>query len=378
MCILKKELEKIARMPMLWVFLAGCFVLNLGLIVVYRQNVIDYGYFSYVGKTARVTGNVLGDDFSERLSGLPDGVEKNRLTSETKNPTAVYADYDTGALADAYIGLYGISGMCAELLTEKYERLEASVRRLDRAGAEFSLYAAGITERVHGLLFGVVLRAVVTESCIVAVLTMLYLLSYERQNRTELLVYTTRAGRGIHKYKFFAGMLLSAGAYLLLACGTLAVYFCMFDYAHIWDAGVSSGFNRICDVVCTKPFLTWIPLTVAGYLFAVLGLGLGMVFVFAMMGAVIGFLTKNSYTGALLFFMAALAMMAAPYLFADAGIWSGYFLTQFSPVAIWLVLPWWLTDMGSVSLIPYHETAGIIFNLLFWGMAAWIAGKRVR
>lgn len=378
MPILKEELRKMAFVPMMWVFLAICLMLNIGMIFLYRQKIVEYSYFSYVGDTASVTGNMLGKEFSERLWAMPASPEKRRLVSETGNATSIYKDYDAKALGDAYIGLYGMEGTGAQLLTAKYQRLQSAVERLDQAGAEFSLYGAGATVQMHHLLFGVVMRAAITECCVLAALIMLYLCGYEYQNRTEAAVYTTKVGRRVYKYKFAAGMLAAAASFAGITGGTLFVYFRVFDYSKLWDCSVSSGFNYISGMIGVKPFLTWVPFTIRGYLAAMAGAGLVLTLIFALMGALIGFLSRNAYVGVLLFFLLDLAMMAMPYLFSKAGIWSWYFLLQFSPVRLWFVQPEWFTDLGSVSVIPFHETAGILFNVLFWGSLLFLAWQYVK
>lgn len=60
MYLLKTELKKLISMPMLWVFLVICLVLNFGIIFVNQYKLVDASYFSYVGDTASVTGKVLG------------------------------------------------------------------------------------------------------------------------------------------------------------------------------------------------------------------------------------------------------------------------------------------------------------------------------
>ena len=192
------------------------------------------------------------------------------------------------------------------------------------------------------------------------------------------MVYSTKTGRGIFKYKFRAGLMISAICFAAIAGVTLLVYFCVFDYSQIWNASVSSGFHYVSTMIGEKPFLTWIPFTVRGYLFAVLGLGFGLSIVFAMMGACIGFLSRNSYIGTILFFMLSLAMLAAPYAFAEAGIWSGYFAVQFLPVCLWWSFPSWLTDMGNVSVIPFHETVGILGNLVIWGIFVLLSYRYIK
>lgn len=378
MRILKHELKKLTCMQMLWVFVAICLVLNVGIVLGYRYKIVDYSFFSYVEDTASITGNVLGNEFSEKLSSMPDSEDKSRLIDETENPTSIYKDYNATSLAEAYIGVYGISGIGADLLTAKYEKLQSAVDNLNQEGAEFSLYAADTTAEMHNLLFGVVLRAIITETCILSALIMLYLCTYEYQSKTKSTVYSTKIGREIFRYKVIAGLIISVICFAAIACMTLLVYFSVFDYSQLWNSSVSSGFNSISDNIGTKPFITWIPFTIIEYLWAMLGLGLGLTLVFAIMGACIGFLSHNGYIGTLLFFLLALAMMTAPYIFAETGIWSGYFLFEFSPVCLWYSLPMWLTDMGNVSVIPFHEAVGILSNIVIWGILVFLSYQYIK
>ena len=378
MCMIKNELKKSIAMPMLWGFLAVCLLFNICLAAGYRYKIVDYPFFSYVRDAASEAGIIVNKEFSQKLTAMPDSPQKKRLASDAAAAQPVFAGYDTSYLAEAYINLYDISGKWAHLMKAKYEKLQHAVQRLDAAGAEFSLYAASETPRMHNLLFGVMLRAIITETCLLAALIMLHLCAYERQNKTERMIYSSKTGRSVFRYKLGAGFLTSILCFAFIAAVSLIVYFALFDYSQLWSCNVSSGFNYVSDRAGLKPLLTWVSFTVAGYLFAMLGLGLLLSLVFAMMGAVIGLLLRSSYTGMLLFFLACLAMLAIPYMFSEAGIWGGYFLAQLSPVTLWFSSPYWLTDMGSLSIIPLHETAGIAANIVLWGLLLFVSYRYMK
>lgn len=378
MYLIKNELKKSMFLPMMWIFLAICLLLNICIIAGYRYKIVDYSYFSYVGSTAAVTGTTIDPAFSEKLSFLSDSAQKKRLVSEIAKSEPIYADYDTSSLAETYIQLYGISGAWANLLKAKYEKLQYAVKRLEHAHAEFSLYSASTTAQMHHLLFGIVLHAILTEACILAALMMLHLFAYEYQNKTAMVIYSTRTGRKLFKYKLGAGLIAAAVCFAVLSAVTLFVYFTVFDYLQLWNSNVSSGFNYISERIGVKPFITWLPFTVGRYLVAMLLLGLSLTLVFAMIGAVIGLLINSSYAGALVFFLLALSMMTLPYACSEAGIWVGYFLTQFFPVPLWFSSSRWLTDMGSVSVIPLHELTGILINMLLWGLLVFVSYRYVK
>lgn len=375
MRIFKAEIGKVLYIPMFWIPVICCIVFNIGVVAVYRYAVMDYGYFSYIGKTASVTGNVLGDKFFEKLSKAEDCDEKWRLIHAVKEPENIYESYDAGERADYYIKTYRISGVAEKLFRAKYERLKPSVEKLGRTGAAFSLYAADMTVNMHNLLFGVLVRAIIAECCIIATLFMLHLFSYEHGSRTEASVYTTRTGRGIYKYKLLAGFILSVICFMVIAAVSLVGYFSIFDYSQIWDSSVSSIYN---ELFLEGSLITWTDFTVGGYLFAVLGMGMGLTLVFAAMGGVIGFFISDNYMGVLIFIMILLSMAVADSMFFESGRWGAYFLFQFSPVMLWFSEPQWFTDMGILSVFPFHETAGFFINVIFWGLLLMLGYKYIK
>lgn len=221
MRMIQNKLKKSIAMPMLWGFLAICLLFNICLAAGYRYKIVDYPFFSYVKNTASETGAVVGREFSQKLSSMPDSPHKNRLASDAAAIKPAFSNYDTSYLAEAYIGIYNISGAGTRLLKAKYEKLQQVVQRLDEAGAEFSLYSADMTAQMHDLFFGTMLRAIITEACILAALIMLHLCAYERQNKTEGMVYSSKTGRSVFRYKLWAGFLTAAICFFLIAAATL-------------------------------------------------------------------------------------------------------------------------------------------------------------
>lgn len=375
MYIVKCEWKKIASLPMLWIFFSLCLILNVGIIEGYRYSNVDDSFFSYVKETAAITGTELGVEFSERLAGLEDSEEKRRLYEETYGVKNIYEDLKAVDLGQAYISVYALPDRWAALMRNKYQCLQPMVDGLARNNAGFSLYAAGETKNLHDLLFSILFRTVTGEACVLAALCMIFLYGYEYQNKTEAVIYTSYTGRNIQHGKLAAGLLFGCLSYSLIAGITLLIYLGVFDYSWIWSCNVSSIFNYVEEITGIKPFLTWIPFTLWEYLLAMLGLGLVLTLTFGLIGAVIGRLCKNSYLGAILFFLLALAMMTAPYFLAEKDLWGGYFISQFLPVCLWLHSSVWLTDMGIISLIPFHETIGLFGNVIIWGILTAVSSR---
>lgn len=65
---------------------------------------------------------------------------------------------------------------------------------------------------------------------------------------TEGMVYSSKAGRSVFRYKLWAGFLTSTICFFLIAAVTLIAYFSFFDYSQLWNCNVSNGFNYISDL----------------------------------------------------------------------------------------------------------------------------------
>ena len=180
----------------------------------------------------------------------------------------VFDTYDTRMLSAYYESKVEASQVAAAWMQRKYEMLATRVSALAESDCGMDVYAGPITQERHQFLFGLLLRAISVESCMLAVLAVLYLTGYETQARTELAVCATKKGRRLWRTKAFAGIISALLMYLLLAALSLVVYFALWDYRGIWSANVSSGFNYIRDLLMIKPFITWTDFTCVGCLAA--------------------------------------------------------------------------------------------------------------
>lgn len=363
MLILKFEIKKLLSLPMLWVFLLLCLILNSTMIIGNVYNTDITNYVQYISKTVSVTGTQMGEAFDKSLAIVQESEWHTIFTSQTANAKDTFTDADTTELGEIFISRIGLTGFWRKQMTTKYEMLQASVNELNDQNASLSVYAAGMTHDLHQLLFSSIFRAITTEACLLAILMMLYALGFEAQNRTELIVYSTRRGRNAQRGKLWAGLITSFLTFVIISVLSLLLFFTFFDFSGIWESSVSSQFNYIQYSGFTKPFLTWIPFTVRGYLLTMAALSAVLTMVFALFGALIGLLCRNTYVGFIIFLAMSLCMMALPYLCVSMQLWGGYFLSELLPVPLWFCSSQWLTDLGDISLLPWHETFGLAGNV---------------
>lgn len=370
MRLLRYEWSKLARLPALWGVLVLCLAFNCLLI-----GSGDRWRWEW-NEAASMTGGLgqrVDTDFLDRLGRRPQSDYQDYLLSAAEGMTDVYADYDLKSLSNFYNDYVKSSPTAAALMERKYERLAERIAHLSETGAAMDWYGGPVTHNVHQFLYGVLMRAVLTEGAVLGMLSMLFLLGYENQQRTAAGVYASRTGRKLCHCKVLAGITWALSVYLLLAAVTLGIFLLFWDWSGVWGGSVSSQFNYVIDLFYPRPFFTWTDFTVGGYLAAAVGLGGLLTVVFALLAAICGTLMRNVYLSALLLTLLLCGGAAAQALCAQAGLWMGYALLTFQPVSIWLYINGWFTELGLNAFIPWQETVSTGLGLAVCGMGTALA-----
>lgn len=372
MRLLRYEWGKLARLPALWGVLALCLVFNCLLI-----GSGDRWRWEW-NEAAAMTGGLgqrVDSGFLDGLRLQPQSEYRDYLLSAAEGMTDIYAGYDLRPLVDYYTGYVKSSPKAAALMERKYDRLAERVAHLSETGAAMDWYGGPVTQNVHQFLYGVLMRAVLTEGPVLGMLSMLFLLGYENQQRTAA-VYASRTGRRLCRWKVLAGLTWALAIYLLLAAVTLGVFLLLWDWGGIWSGSVSSQFNYVIDMLVRRPFFTWADFTAGSYLAAVVGLGGLLTVVFALLAAVCGTLIQNVYLSALVLTLLLYGGAAVQALCAQAGLWMGYALLTFQPVSVWLYVNGWFTELGLNAFVPWQESVGTGLSLAICGVGTALALRR--
>lgn len=337
MRILKFELLKLIKTPMFWVFMVLSLSLNIMVIV------SESGWNREVNELSREIAT--SGEYTD---------------SEIGN---IYADYNASEIADSIIEAVPLNPTLERLMRDKYDRQQAVADEFAENGESYYIYAGGMTQHIHQLLFGQIMGLIMIEAGLLAALAVMYLIGYEKLNKTEFAVYSSKKGRCVIRNKYAAGLLFGAGGFVTIALSTFAVYFSVWDYSGFWKANVSSANNMFFDpIVGFRPLVTWESMTVAEYFARYLLIAFVLTLILAAFGGVIGLLLRNTYTAFIVFAASFLAMLAVGFVFADIGFYTGVYVATFNPAWLWLLRPHWFADMGMNTLFPWHETRGIIIN----------------
>lgn len=369
------EWRKLARLPALWGFLALCLAFN-GLLLWEEDSLRQP--FNEASTIAEELGQRVDGTFLEGLEDLPRTEYGDMVLSAAREMTDIFEDYDTRDLAGLYEGVVKSSPAAVRLISWKYELLAERAAHLSGTGAAMDLYAGPVTHDAHQFLYDTLFRAVVTESLLLGMLSMLYLLGFEGQRRTVSLICSSRSGRKLYGKKVLAGLAAAVFLYILLASVTLGVYFCLWDYGGIWGASVSSQFNYLTDMLFRRPFLTWGDFTVGGYLAAQLALGALLTAAFALLAAVCGLLLRNVYASALVLAVVCFGGVGLTAMLAQMGLWCGYFASLVHPACVWLGIGGWFTELGLSGAVPWQETVSTSLDMLVFSLGTALALRLFR
>ena len=346
MGLIAYEAKKIFCIPALWGFFALSVLFNILLIL--GQD-YERDYFHQV-----------------RIAAEESGFSAN----EEDN---VFIGYNTENLALFYADIVKESPIAVRWMERKYALLQPRAEHLAKSGAALDFYAGNATFETHQFLFGTLMRAIIAESGVCAMLAVLYLMGYEQINRTTGQVCASRTGRRLWVGKLAAAVLSAVMMYILLVGVTLLVYFHMWDYSGVWRDSVSSRFNYLTDMLYTRPFLTWHDFTVGGYLAAILGLGAALVVVFCLMAAVCAMMFGNIYGAALALALVLFGGIGLAHLFLQCKMWVMYFIATMQPAAVWLNVNVWFTESGIGTFLPWQETISVAVNLMICGIMVMLA-----
>jgi len=286
------------------------------------------------------------------------------LDTTTPFPENVFENYNTSDVAEAYISFFGLTSRVADRMRAKYTDLQTTVDNKAQSGDSFSPYFGEMTYSMHhGLFYSLgIMGRLLFQGILFAVLLQLLSVGYERANNTEHSVYSSKIGRRILRYKVAAGLVASALIYALLTAITLSVYFSIFDYGEVWNSSISSGYNYIIDNIIVRPFATWRQFTVASHLLTTIGVSIILITCFSLMGATVGTLSKNGYTG----FLMTLLINGFFFVFPTFLSRNTYtrFVLYHTPIRLWWNIDLWFTDGGFITLWRNFELWGAGLSLL--------------
>lgn len=284
----------------------------------------------------------------------------------------IFEGLKTNEIAETYIRKYSITSENAENTRNKYEKLQLVIDEKAANGDALSKYFGEQTHYRHSMLFKIMFMAIIAESCLLALFAALISVTYENLRGTEHIISTTKVGRRVLRTKLCASLTVAIALTAVIIGVSLSVFFLRFNFSGVWNDNVSSMFNYDVNEY-GKPFMTWQSFTVEGYLWATIGITIGMVVCFCLLGYAAGVFVRNGY-GA---FIAAVLVVGITFLVKvlfPIGSVSRAIL-GLTPIWLWKNIGMWFTDGGADIIWANFESVGIFVSLTVLSIIAFIATK---
>lgn len=353
--LIKWELEKLYKMPVFYVLLMLCLLMNLYLV---------WDFFGY------------------RQAELREAAEVLESEPETLRQT-LHDDYYSG-LDFVQVETLGrretkFAPAAQSRISANYALLQERADTMTKAEQE-SLSYGGIF-RLHERLFGIYLPLIAAEGMVVIFLTAVYALHFEKYFGTEDLLLSSRTGPPGLRTKLLAAAVFATALCLLLLAVSLSAWFAAVDYSGLWDTYVSSSYNTDRRVVndwylYVYPYVTWQPMTVAGYLAASLGVMAGLWFIMWMLSGTLALICRYSMGCVAAAAAGAFGLYGAGNLIQIPDL--ADFALKCSPVHLLLKSGYWFMDYAAGDSYPAYEAVTVCIWILLAGAALLAALKRKR
>lgn len=337
-------------------------------------------YNDEIKKMNEITYKTTGKKYKNALELASDLKEENHLYSEKDikffNRVLVLENYneeiksiddyckkkDIMNIATIEIKKYRLNGSAAETVKREYRKLNKRFKEV----VKNKEYKTISPIRKCEILFKNLFKKFLFEIMILSVIITGYLINYEFDSGTSILMYSTKRGRKLALDKLWVSIVItSIFATMIMAIGLLT-YFTIFDYSTVWNVPISSyfnedlGFSALCwwNVSFVKyMLLTILTIYVCNLLFNAITFFISMYI-------------KNSYIVFSVFFIiTAVGIIGIPGISTDNNL---IFINGFNLFTLAINCGIWFMEAGAFFTFKYYEviTLGtcsvimIILNIL--------------
>lgn len=342
MHIVKLELQKLVKAPVIWILLAVFFLFNCFYIWSNQRDEAELATLTTIIEMYGIEINdevlaKLSKDIQKKVESLDSELEATAfletITSEyyyeqpVKNQQQIdelslyvmyenlakslperYANIEIEGIANEEISQYQFTGLARSLLDAHYKELAERVDVINENQSYNSWYFAGKTYRMHSFLHRDVMKMIALEGILLTVLLTAYLTCFEKEQRTQLLVFSSKVGRTVMKFKVFASllMMLLLGGFLLI--GTLFVFFKLHNYKGLWQASIGSGLNWEHNT----PYIFWWNMPVWVHLILVIAVIISIWLIISTFTFALATFVQNSYIVSIVVLLALVALFVGP------------------------------------------------------------------
>ncbi|MBM7553101.1 hypothetical protein [Thalassobacillus pellis] len=410
--IIKHELWKIAKMPIIWFLLLFFIGLNVLIsltntdfkedMAVLKDLVRNYGHDINVEMMTD-----LGDDYEEKVAWVNHIAKHDGKTYEhpselldtyisekpfnedemqklwqyrsietyyrvSQDIDEFYQKLDLKDSASAIIGMYGMKDAAADTVRDQFQKLDRRLEELIENGEHKHLFFHNKVYEMHELLFEKIGRALIFELMLLFVLITAAVTNYEFENKTAAVSYTAKRGRKLALAKLAAASIAGFFVILVLIGVTFTTYFLTYDYSGLWNVPISTYFNAEMPL----PYITWWNLSFLEYLGFFVLFVIIIQYLFMGITFFLSIFMKNTYLVFFCFLIIAGAGVLLPEIAPHGS--NFIFYLQYTPYVMVMNPHEWLMGNGPFTIYKTYEAVTIVVWTLVTGSLCALSIRRFK
>ena len=365
MRMFRYECRKLLQCWFLWLLLGVFLIFDIFLVWEYVER--DRKEYQDMYQIIMQTGTELNPEVIENMQNSQNETE-SYYAEYVRTYESIYDDLDIFSIRDDKINMsvdFKPTGRYQEWLDKNYQKLEQRVQEIRDTGESRAGFYAGLSYRVHSALFSSLLHPILLEIFIMTAFSVLYLMDYERLNKTELLTNVSKTGRNLQIIKCISGTVFSFLYALILTGFPLILFFICIPMHGLWKTPVSSFMMMESRGGFIYPFITFVRLSFRNYFILFLLMMILLILLMGMISGAVQFFSGNSYLSMLCIGIGFLGFMGLPYLFGSGFMHTAMIL---NPACLWYICGGWFIEYDPAISFAWSEfwTVGIwmIFSLI--------------
>lgn len=376
MTIRRMELKKVMYQPILWCLLLVFFVMNC--VHIWLQ--LNCGELT---EELQDIHNVMldtGVDLSrneEQIDGIlqDDDAMKSFYAMTVKEGMELYKNLDIRKIKELKQELYNYypGGSFETFINHNYEKLQQRVQVIQETGEGNYAFYSGYYYQIHSMLYNDLLQSVILQMVVIMVLSVLFLMDYERVHKTTEVVLVSKPGRNLMMLKAQMGLVAGMIYGIILLLLSLGGFFLQISFDGLWNVPVSSGMLAETRGMLYYPFITFDKMTVGEYLISACIITLVMVLLSGILTVSLQLVMKNSYITFLLEATLLLGMLAVT--FCKTVTWFDV-LIDLNPVATWFMCGSWFMENSIWISFEGTEWLSMLLTFCVTGTMLCMAWKR--
>ncbi|KPB05903.1 hypothetical protein AAV98_02925 [Bacillus sp. CHD6a] len=284
-----------------------------------------------------------------------------------------YNEMDMEKVGEEQIKIFGLTGLAADKVTRDYKVLSERVVKLVENKEHLHLFFSGKDYTTHTILFQELFLPISFQLTILTVLITAFIVNYEFEQQTALIMYSAKRGRKLIWDKLIVALGMTFLTFTLLMTVTLGIYFWVFDYSGLWNVQISSGFLTENNNV---PFISWGKITFVKFLAIASSLLLILQILFCLLGFCLSVWIKNTYMAFTVFAIIFGVGLMLPNMMPRDGM--VIFYTHYTPFILLMGLKKTFMASSPFTMTPYFEVVTLILWFSCLCFLAWLCIRQFK